>query len=154
LFEDNQFYTPDKKAHFNAVEYRPPAEVTDDEFPTVLTTGRVVSQYLSGTQTRRIGDLLDQYPEPRVEIHPNFAAKLGIQQDDWATVESRRGQVTIQASVVTTIREDTVFIPYHWADKKSANLLTNPALDPVSKIPEYKVCACRVCKAEGPPSSG
>lgn len=150
LFEDKVFYTPDKKAHFNAVEYRPPAEVTDDDYPVVLTTGRIVSQYLSGTQTRRIGDLVDQYPEPRVEIHPNLAANLGIQKDDWVTVESRRGQVTIQASIVTTIREDTVFIPYHWADEKSANLLTNPALDPVSKIPEYKVCACRVRKAEGP----
>jgi assimilatory nitrate reductase catalytic subunit len=147
LFEDRKFYTPDGRAHFNVVEWRPPAEVTDEEYPVVLTTGRVVSQYLSGAQTRRIGGLVDQYPEPLVEIHPNHAAKLGVQSGDPVTVETRRGQVTLKASVVTTIREDTVFIPYHWADEQSANLLTIRALDPVSKIPEYKVCACRVRKA-------
>ena len=147
LFEDKQFFTPDKKAHFNAVEFRPPAEVPDAEYPIVLTTGRVVSQYLSGTQTRRIGALVDQYPNPLIEIHPTLAASLNIHTNDLVTVETRRGQVTLQASVVTTIREDTIFIPYHWADAQSANLLTIPALDPVSKIPEFKVCACRVTKA-------
>ncbi len=146
LFEDKQFFTPDKKAHFNAVEYRPPAEVTDEEYPVVLTTGRVVSQYLSGTQTRRIGALVDQYPEPLVEVHPTLAARHGVVSGDRVTVETRRGAVTLAAIVVTTIREDTVFIPYHWGDDKSANLLTNRALDPVSKIPEYKVCACRVTR--------
>lgn len=144
LFENQKFYTPDKKAHFNAVEFRPSAEVPDAEYPVVLTTGRVVSQYLSGTQTRRIGALVKQYPEPLVEMHPVLAAKIGAKSGDKVTVETRRGQVTLQAAVVDTIREDTVFIPYHWAGKKSANLLTNPVLDPVSKIPEYKSCACRV----------
>lgn len=146
LFEDHIFYTPDKKAHFNAVEYRPPAEEPDAEYPVVLTTGRVVSQYLSGTQTRRIGALVRQYPEPLVEMHPVLAEKVGVRTGDLVTVESRRGQVTLPANVVDTIREDTVFIPYHWAGKKSANLLTNPVLDPVSKIPEYKSCACRITK--------
>jgi assimilatory nitrate reductase catalytic subunit len=147
LFEDHKFPTPDGRAHFNAVEYRPPAEEPDEEYPMYLTTGRVVSQYLSGTQTRRIGGLVDQYPEPLVEMHPTFAAKLGLRSKDWVTVETRRGRVTLKANVVQTIREDTVFIPYHWAGKKSANLLTNRALDPVSKIPEFKVCACRVRSA-------
>lgn len=147
LFEDKKFFTPDKKARFNTVEWKPPAEVPDAEYPVVLTTGRVVSQYLSGTQTRRIGGLLDQYPEPLCEIHPALAERLGIRHKDWVTVETRRGSVTLQSSVVATIREDTVFIPYHWADEKSANLLTIRALDPVSKIPEYKACACRVRKA-------
>jgi assimilatory nitrate reductase catalytic subunit len=144
LFEDRKFPTPDGKAHFNAVEYRPPAEEPDDEYPMYLTTGRVVSQYLSGSQTRRIGGLVDQYPEPLVEMHPAFAARYGIRPKDWVTVETRRGRVTLKANVVQTIREDSIFIPYHWAGKKSANLLTNRALDPVSKIPEFKVCACRV----------
>ena len=72
-----------------------------------LTTGRVVSQFLSGTQTRRIGPLVDQYPEPRIEIHPRLAAKLGIADGDWITVESRRGEITLRAQVVTTIRPDT-----------------------------------------------
>jgi assimilatory nitrate reductase catalytic subunit len=134
------------------VEYRPPAEPTDDEYPVVLTTGRVVSQYLSGTQTRRIGGLVDQYPEPLVEIHPTLATRLGIRTGDPTTVETRRGQATFKANVVSTIREDTVFIPYHWAEDKSANLLTIRALDPVSKIPEFKVCACRVRKADVQPS--
>ena len=144
LFENKKFYTPDGKAHFHPIEFRPPAEVTDEEYPVVLTTGRVVSQYLSGTQTRRIGALVDQYPEPLVEIHPILAKKLGIKTGNRVSVETRRGQVTLEATVVTTIREDTVFIPYHWADEKSANLLTNRALDPISRIPEFKVCACRV----------
>lgn len=148
LFEDRKFPTADGKAHFNAVEHRPPAEVPDEEYPLVLTTGRVVSQYLSGTQTRRIGGLVDQYPEPLVEIHPTLAEKLGVKKGDWVTVETRRGKVTLHASIVTTIREDTVFIPYHWAEEKSANLLTNRVLDPVSKIPEYKACSCRVSRAD------
>lgn len=147
LFEDKKFYTDDGKAHFNAVEYRPPAEETDSEYPIVLTTGRVVSQYLSGTQTRRIGGLVDQYPEPLVEIHPAHAARIDIRTGDLITVETKRGKVTLKATVVNTIREDTVFIPYHWADKKSANLLTIRALDPISKIPEFKVCACKVYKS-------
>lgn len=147
LFEDHQFYTPDRRAHFNPVEHRPPTEVVDADYPVILTTGRVVSQYLSGTQTRRIGGLVDQYPDPQVEIHPTLADRLGICTGDLVRVESRRGHVTLKALVVTTIREDTVFIPYHWADDRSVNLLTLRALDPVSKIPEFKVCAVRVSKA-------
>jgi assimilatory nitrate reductase catalytic subunit len=146
LFEDKRFYFPDGKARFNVAAYRPPAEDVDDEYPVILTTGRVVSQFLSGTQTRRIGPLVDQYPEPRVEIHPRLAQKYGIADGDWTTVESRRGTVTLRAQVVTTIRPDTVFIPYHWAGKKSANQLTIAAQDPVSKIPEYKVCAVKIRK--------
>jgi assimilatory nitrate reductase catalytic subunit len=138
------FYFPDGKARFNVAEYNPPAEDVDEEYPVILTTGRVVSQYLSGTQTRRIGPLVDQYPEPRIEMHPQLAHKLGIRDDDWATVESRRGTVTLRAMVVTTIRPDTIFIPYHWAGRQSANQLTISAQDPISKIPEYKVCAVRV----------
>ncbi|MEO6907060.1 MAG: molybdopterin oxidoreductase family protein [Abditibacteriaceae bacterium] len=145
------FYFPDGKARFNVAPYTPPAEVTDDEYPIILTTGRVVSMFLSGTQTRRIGPLVDQYPEPRLELHPQLAEKLGIADKDWVTVESRRGDATIRAMVVRTIRPDTVFMPYHWAGRKSANQLTISAQDPISKIPEYKVCAVRVRKADAPP---
>jgi assimilatory nitrate reductase catalytic subunit len=146
-----QFYFPDGKAHFNVAEYTPPAEDVDEEYPLMLTTGRVVSQFLSGTQTRRIGPLVEQYPEPRIELHPRLAEKLGIEDGDWATAESRRGTITLRAQVVTTIRPDTIFIPYHWAGRKSANQLTISAQDPVSKIPEYKVCAVRLSKANGEP---
>jgi assimilatory nitrate reductase catalytic subunit len=145
------FYFPDGKARFNVAAYTPPAEDTDAEYPIILTTGRVVSQFLSGTQTRRIGPLVDQYPEPRIEMHPRLAAQYGIADGDWVTAESRRGDCTLRAMVVTTIRPDTIFIPYHWPGRKSANQLTVSAQDPISKIPEYKVCAVRVRKAEAPP---
>ena len=149
LFEDLKFQTPDGNAHFYPTPYRPSAEEPDDDFPIILTTGRVVSQYLSGTQTRRIGGLVDLCPEPYVEIHPTLAEKYGIENNEWMTVESRRGSVTLRAKVVTTIRPDTVFIPYHWAGKKSANNLTIRALDPLSKIPEFKRSCVRISKAAG-----
>ncbi|GIK65709.1 MAG: assimilatory nitrate reductase catalytic subunit [Chloroflexota bacterium] len=142
------FYFPDGKARFNIAAYTPPAEEPDEAYPLYLTTGRVVSHYLSGTQTRRIGPLVDQYPEPRLEMHPNLAEKLGVQTGDMVTAESRRGNITLPVSVVRTIRPDTVFVPYHWAGRKSINQLTISAQDPISKIPEYKVCAVRVYKAQ------
>lgn len=141
------FYFPDGKARFVVAPYTPPTEDVDTEYPIILTTGRVVSHFLSGSQTRRIGPLVDQYPEPRVEMHPRLAEKLGIANGDLTTVESRRGNCTLKAHVVTTIRPDTVFIPYHWAGRQSANQLTISAQDPISKIPEYKVCAVKVFKA-------
>jgi assimilatory nitrate reductase catalytic subunit len=154
LWEDRKFKTPDGKAHFNAAPYRDPGEVTDKEFPVVLTTGRVVSQYLSGTQTRRIGKLVEQYPEPLLEIHPALAQMYGIKQREMVKVVTRRGEAVFPANIVETIRKDTVFIPYHWPGKKSANQLTSGNLDPVSKIPEFKVCACQLypTKVIAPPS--
>jgi len=146
------FYFPDGRARFNVAEYSPPAEDVDADYPIILTTGRVVSQFLSGTQTRRIGPLIDQYPEPRLEIHPQLAERLGIADGDWTTIESRRGSCTLRAQVLKTIRPDTIFIPYHWAGRKSANQLTISAQDPISKIPEFKVCAVRVKKADTPPA--
>jgi assimilatory nitrate reductase catalytic subunit len=145
------FYFSDGRARFNVAPYTPPAEDTDEEYPLMLTTGRVISHFLSGTQTRRIGPLVEQYPEPRMEMHPVLAGKLGITDGDWVTAESRRGNITLRAQVVTTIRPDTIFIPYHWPGRRSANQLTISAQDPISKIPEYKVCAVRVRKADGPP---
>jgi assimilatory nitrate reductase catalytic subunit len=85
-------------------------------------------------------------------MHPRLAAKLGIRNGDWATAETRRGAVTLRAMVVTTIRPDTIFIPYHWPGEKSANRLTVAAQDPISKIPQYKVCGCRVRHAESAPA--
>ena len=142
------FYFPDGKARFIVAPYTPPAEEVDAEYPLMLTTGRVISQFLSGEQTRRIGPLLDNYPEPRIELHPALAAQLGIADGDWCTAETRRGAVTLQAQVVKTIRPDTIFIPYHWPGRRSVNQLTIAAQDPISKIPEYKVCAVRLRKAE------
>ncbi|WP_291117989.1 molybdopterin oxidoreductase family protein [Flavobacterium sp. UBA6135] len=144
LWEDRKFKTPDGKAHFNAVPYKLPGEITDEEYPVILTTGRVVSQYLSGTQTRRIGKLVNQYPEPLLEIHPDMASKFGIKQRELVKVSTRRGEAIFPANIVDTIRTDTVFIPYHWPGKKSANQLTPGTLDPISKIPEFKVSACKL----------
>ena len=152
--EAGPFYFPDGKARFNVATYAPPTEDVDTEYPLMLTTGRVVSQFLSGTQTRRIGPLVDQYPEPLVELHPKLAAKYGVADGETVTVESRRGSITLRAQVVTTIRPDTVFIPYHWPGRKSANQLTIAAQDPVSKIPEYKVCAVRLTRAQSAEGGG
>jgi assimilatory nitrate reductase catalytic subunit len=146
------FYFPDGKARFNVADYRTPVDDVSDEYPIFLTTGRVVSQFLSGTQTRRIGPLVKQYPEPKVEMHPRMAERLGIATGEWTTIATRRGEMTLRAMVVTTIRPDTVFIPYHWAGPKSANQLTVAAQDPISKIPQYKVCGCRIRKADGAPA--
>jgi assimilatory nitrate reductase catalytic subunit len=150
LYEGARFGHPDRKAHFQPVEWRPAAEEPDEEYPVILTTGRVVAHYLSGTQTRRIGGLVDQSPQPFCEIHPVLAAKLGIAQDDFVRVESRRGSTVVRANVVKTIRPDTVFVPYHWPLDRAANNCTIRALDPVSNIPEYKICAVRVSKAPPP----
>ncbi|MPZ70055.1 MAG: nitrite reductase, partial [Actinobacteria bacterium] len=104
------------------------------------TTGRTVAHFLSGNQTRRIGALVQQTPRPWVEVHPS----LGFANGDPVKVVTRRGEATYPALVVETIRADTAFVPYHWASPVSANLLTVDDLDPTSKIPEFKVCACRV----------
>jgi assimilatory nitrate reductase catalytic subunit len=149
LYEGGRFFHPDGKARFIPTPWRESAEVPDDEYPIYLTTGRVISQYLSGTQTRRIGALVDQYPEPLCEMHPRLAGQLDVADGDRVTVESRRGAMTLPAKVVETIRPDTVFIPYHWPGQKSANLLTHRDIDPISGIPEFKVSAVRVAKAEG-----
>ncbi|MGN6644431.1 MAG: molybdopterin oxidoreductase family protein, partial [Verrucomicrobiota bacterium] len=103
LWEDRKFKTPDGRAHFHGVPYRDPAELTDADYPMILTTGRVVSQYLSGTQTRRIGKLVGQYPEPLLEIHPMTAARYGIQERELVRVSTRRGSAEYPAQLVETI---------------------------------------------------
>lgn len=145
LFEE-KFAHEDGKAKFHPIEYKGAAEKTDQEFPLILTTGRIVHQYLSGNQTRRIGFLVQQCPEPFVEIHPETARDYKINDGERVKVISRRGEGIFPALVVKTIRPDTIFIPYHWGDEKAANLLTNAALDPTSRIPEYKACAARIEK--------
>ena len=150
LFEDGRFYHGDGKAHFQVTAWRATGDPLDEQFPLLLTTGRVVSHYLSGTQTRRLGPLVDQYPEPKVEMHPTLAARFGIADGDWVKVTTRRADLIAQAMVVKTIRPDTVFIPYHWPGRRSVNRLTHRTLDPRSKIPEFKVSACRIEKTVAP----
>ncbi|MFI1001363.1 molybdopterin oxidoreductase family protein [Streptomyces galbus] len=143
LFLD-RFATPDGRARFAPVAHRPAAEEPDEEFPVLLTTGRVVAQYQSGAQTRRVGELNAAAPGPFVELHPRLAARLGAAEGDPLAVVSRRGRAVAPARITTAIRPDTVFMPFHWPGEGRANTLTNPALDPTSRMPEFKVCAVRV----------
>ena len=143
LFLD-RFATCNGRARFHAVSHRPAAEEPDDEFPLYLTTGRVMAQYQSGTQTRRVRTLRDLMPEPLVELHPLLARRFAIAEGDAVSIQTRRGDCEARARLTSSIRQDTIFLPFHWGGKGSANLLTNPALDPVSKMPEFKVCAARI----------
>lgn len=148
LFEDLRFEFPDGKARILAFEYKGANEKVDKDYPYILTTGRVVFHYLSGNQTRRIEALNKFCPEPYVEIHPNTAQKLGINNQEVVKLVSRRGELEVPAKITKIIREDTFFVPYHWGKTMAINHLTNPALDPKSKIPEFKVCAIRIEKIE------
>ncbi|MFJ4363155.1 molybdopterin oxidoreductase family protein [Streptomyces chartreusis] len=143
LFLD-RFATPDGRARFAPVSHRAAAEEPDDEYPVLLTTGRVVAQYQSGAQTRRVDELNTAAPGPFVELHPRLAARLGAADGDPLAVISRRGRAVAPARVTTAIRPDTVFMPFHWPGEGRANTLTNPALDPTSRMPEFKTCAVRV----------
>ncbi len=149
LYEGGRFGHPDGKAHFHPVEWRPAAEQPDEEYPLFLTTGRVVAHYLSGSQTRRLAGLVNQCPEPRCELHPRLAEAHGIADGDLVRIETRRGCTEMRALVVKTIRPDTVFMPYHWPGKQSANNVTIRARDPISQIPEYKICAARLRRVDG-----
>ncbi|MFG2641713.1 molybdopterin oxidoreductase family protein [Streptomyces sp. NPDC048370] len=143
LFLD-RFATPSGRARFVAVTHRPAAEETDAEYPVVLTTGRVVAQYQSGAQTRRVDELNAAAPGPFVELHPRLAERIGVAEGERVAVVSRRGRAVAPARITTAIRQDTVFMPFHWPGEGRANTLTNPALDPVSRMPEFKTCAVRV----------
>ncbi|QPP09005.1 molybdopterin oxidoreductase family protein [Streptomyces bathyalis] len=143
LFLD-RFATPDGRARFVPVMHRPADEEPDEGYPLRLTTGRVLSQYQSGAQTRRVGALNEAAPGPFVELHPSLAGRLGAGEGDPLTVVSRRGRAVAPARITRGIRPDTVFMPFHWDGDGRANSLTNPALDPVSRMPEFKVCAVRV----------
>jgi assimilatory nitrate reductase catalytic subunit len=142
----DRFGTEDGRARFHAIEHRPPAEVPDEEYPYFLTTGRVLAQYQSGTQTRRVPELAKAEPEPFAEIHPDTARTLGIASGDKVRLTSRRGRAVMKARLTRDIRLDTVFAPFHWGGGACANSLTVPAIDPISKIPEFKVCAVRIEK--------
>ncbi|WP_413757109.1 molybdopterin oxidoreductase family protein [Streptomyces sp. MMBL 11-3] len=143
LFLD-RFATADGRARFVAVNHRPLAEEPDAEYPVLLTTGRVVSQYQSGAQTRRVDELNAAAPGPFVELHPRLAERLGAVEGEPLAVVSRRGRAVAPARITTAIRPDTVFMPFHWPGEGRANTLTNPALDPTSRMPEFKACAVRV----------
>lgn len=131
------------EGRMQAVGYKPPAEEPDEEYPFVLTTGRVAFHYHTGTMTRRSATLAREVPEAFVEVNPVDARHLGISDGRRVRVSSRRGSIEVRAMVTPRVPERTLFIPFHFAET-AANVLTNPALDPVAKIPEYKVCAAKI----------
>jgi predicted molibdopterin-dependent oxidoreductase YjgC len=135
------------KGKFHAVAYRAPAEEPDSQYPYILTTGRVMSQWHTGTMTRRSPALDNEFPEAFVEVNTGDANRLGIEDGDWVEVTSRRGKIRIKALVSDKIRPGVIFIPFHFAEC-AANMLTNPALDPIAKIPELKVCAAAIQPTE------
>ncbi len=119
-------------------------------FPYFLTTGRVPEQYNSGVQTRRVAELCEARPEPFVEINPETAKTLGVGDGDIVNLTTRRGRAALRARLTRDIRFDTLFAPFHWGAAAAVNTLTNAALDPVSRIPEFKVCAVRIEKIVAP----
>ncbi|MGI8537667.1 MAG: molybdopterin oxidoreductase family protein, partial [Mycobacteriales bacterium] len=143
LFLDT-FATPDGRARFVPVQQPAQAEPVSEAFPLLLTTGRVAAHYQSGAQTRRIDALVDTAPAAFVELHPFLAARLDVTDNERVRVSTPRGEAFLRARVSDTIRPDTVFVPFHWAGRQRANLLTSDALDPTSKMPAFKVCAARI----------
>lgn len=139
-----RFPTPDGRARFVDVEHVGPAEDVDEQFPLLLTTGRVLAQYQSGTQTRRVPALVDAAPAAFVEVAPDVAELMDLVEGEPVRVVSRRGTATAPVRISDGLRADTVFMPFHWPGEQRANSVTNPALDPVSRMPELKVCAVRL----------
>jgi predicted molibdopterin-dependent oxidoreductase YjgC len=136
------------KGRFTPLSYRQPAEVPDKTYPFMLTIGSSLYHHQTGTMTRKVLGLNFLYPESVVEINPTDAKKLKIKDGDPVTVISRRGQVATKAKVTDVCFPGLVYMDFHFAES-AANILTNPALDPLSKIPEYKICAVRIEKGQG-----
>jgi len=131
---------------FTPLQYKPPAELPDKEYPLMLTTGRSLYHYHTGTMTRKITGLNALEPEGVVEINPSNASSLKIKDGNIVKVVSRRGELTAKAKVTEKSPQNVVYMTFHFAES-AVNLLTNPALDPIAKIPELKVCAVKIEKA-------
>jgi len=145
ILHREKFATPDGLGVFSAIEWKPPAEVPDAEYPYVLTTGRVIWQWHTGTMTRRSWSLEKEAPIGWIEINPEDAKTLGIRDNEVVRASTRRGSIDIPARVTPEIIRGVMFIPFHYKEHP-ANMLTHNALDPIAKIPEFKACAVRVEK--------
>ena len=143
LFE-TKFSTVDGRAQFVPTPFEPPKEATDEEFPIVLTTGRILAHYQSGTQTRRVASLVEESIEPYVEMHPLLAQKLCLGENEYALLRTRRGSAAFRVKLTSDARVDTVFVPFHWGGISRANSLSNPDLDPSSAMPEFKFSAVAI----------
>ena len=142
---DEAFPTADGKAVFHPVEFLPPAELPDDEYPFILNTGRQMYHWHTGTMTRRSFALDARESTPTVELNPADADALGVHDGDTVAISSRRGRITIAARISGRVARHQVFVPMHYREA-AANLLTNPALDPYAGIPEFKVCAVKLSR--------
>lgn len=146
LFDD-AFPTADGKARFVPVEFLPPAELPDEEYPFLLNTGRQMYHWHTGTMTRRSFALDARESGPIVELHPKDASELGVVDGDEVLIASRRGEVRISVRISERVARRQIFIPMHYREA-AVNLLTNPALDPYAHIPEFKVCAVKIVRSE------
>lgn len=142
-----KFDTPNGKANLAVVDWKEPGEIPTQEFPFTLTTGRVVFHYLSGTQTRRTKFLMEQCPLPYAEMHPELASQYNLANGDKVKLTTPRSSMELEVRLTKAIRNDHVFVPYHWGKELAVNQLTNPCLDPISRMPEFKVCAVKLQKA-------
>lgn len=131
---------------FHACDHLPARELPDEEYPFILTSGRVLYHWHGGEMTRRSRGLNEVYPESLVEISPEDAAKLGLNGYNWLRVQSRRGEVIARAVITNRMAPGVIFGNFHFPGRQNVNNLTIAALDPIAKIPEYKVCAVRVEK--------
>jgi formate dehydrogenase alpha subunit len=138
-----KFNTPDGLGHFQVVEYKPPAEVPDDQYPYVLTTGRSIFHYHTGSMTRRTPKLLDEVPRGFVEVNPDDAIRAGVKSKNVVTLETRRGRIEAEVKVTDEVQPGLLFVPFHFPNS-CANVLTIPALDPSAKCAETKVCAVKM----------
>ncbi len=139
-----RFGHPDGKAKFHVVEHRPAGEEPDADYPLFLTTGRYKEHYNSGAQTRLVDTLANARPRPLAQLHPHLAARLGVEPGSTLVLETPPRRAEFVADITHDIRADTVFVPFHWGGRAAVNRLTNPALDPTSRMPEFKVAAVRV----------
>jgi ferredoxin-nitrate reductase len=151
LYTDLQFHTPDRKARFGAYHSKGVFEIPDEQYPFILTTGRLYGHWHTQTRTGRIDKIRQMHPNPFIEIHPKDANKFGINNGDLVEVRSRRGSSKFPALVTDAIARGVVFVPMHWgtlwADNAEANALTHPEADPDSKQPELKACAVAIALA-------
>jgi assimilatory nitrate reductase catalytic subunit len=144
MFENGVFYHPDGRAKLHGITPKKPAETTDRDYPYILTTGRLGNHYLSGAQTRRTEALMKKAPVPVAEIHPSVAEKIRLRFGDKIRLTTRRGSLVFDVKISQEIHPTTVFVPFHWGGEHSINVLTNDALHPISRMPEFKVCATRI----------
>ncbi len=145
ILHTEKFLTPDGLGKLFAIEYDEPAELPDEKYPMILTTGRIIFHYHTGTMTRKSKHIVSEINEGFIEIHPEDAKKLSIDDGEFVMVSSRRGKVKVKAKITENIKKGVVFMPFHFAES-AANILTNTAFDPNCKIPELKLCVVRIDK--------